>query len=85
MQDDGEENRNRERIEKRTAYVTSQSNWMQEKEGWGGLRCIGALHMEFKAKGVKSSEWHYNIVSGELTAEGLLRHARMEWKQCVGC
>lgn len=71
--------KNRGRIEKRTAFVTSQISWMQEKEGWEGLKCIGALHTEFEAKGVRSSEWHYYISSRELTVEELLRHARMEW------
>lgn len=71
--------KNRERIEKRTAYVTGELGWMEEKAGWEGLKCIGALHTEFEAKGVKSSEWHYYISSRELTAEELLHHARMEW------
>ncbi len=74
-----ETEKNRERVEKRTAYVTSRISWMQEKEGWEGLKCIGAMHTEFEAKGVKGSEWHYYIASRELTAEELLRHARMEW------
>lgn len=71
--------KNRERIEKRTAFVTSQIGWMQEKDGWEGLKCIGALHTEFETKGGRSSEWHYYIASRELTAEELLHHARMEW------
>ena len=79
MERKSETEKNRERIEKRTAFVTSQISWMQEKEGWEGLKCIGALHTEFEAKGAKSSEWHYYISSRELTAEELLRHARMEW------
>ncbi len=79
MERKSETEKNRERIEKRTAFVTSQISWMQEKESWEGLKCIGALHTEFEAKGAKSSEWHYYISSRELTAEELLRHARMEW------
>ena len=35
-----ETEKNRERVEKRTAYVTSRISWMQEKEGWEGLKCI---------------------------------------------
>lgn len=74
-----ETEKNRGRIEKRTAFVTSQIDWMQEKEGWKGLRCIGAVHTEYESKGVQSSEWHYYISSRELTAGELLRHARLEW------
>jgi len=37
------------------------------------------VHTEFERKGIKSSEWHYYISSRNLTAEGLLHHARMEW------
>ena len=74
-----ETEKNRERIEKRTAFVTSEISWMQEKEGWEGLKCIGAVHTESESKGVKSSEWHYYISSRELKAEELLRHARLEW------
>ena len=79
MEKRSETEKNRERIEKRTAFVTSEVGWMQEKEDWEGLKCIGALHTEFETKGVKSSEWHYYISSRVLTAEELLRHARMEW------
>lgn len=79
MEKKTETEKNRERIEKRTAFVTNQISWMQEREGWEGLKCIGALHTEFEAKGVRSSEWHYYISSRVLTAEELLRHARMEW------
>lgn len=74
-----ETEKNRERIEKRTAFVTNEISWMQEKEGWEGLKCIGAVHTEFERKGVKSNEWHYYISSRELTAGELLRHARLEW------
>lgn len=72
--------KNRERIEKRTAFVTSKINWMQEKDGWEGLKCIGGnLHTEFETKGVRSSEWHYYIANLELTVKELLHHIRMEW------
>ncbi len=79
MEKKTETEKNRERLEKRTSFVTSEISWMQEKEGWEGLKCTGALHTEFEVKGVKSNEWHYYIAGRELTAEELLRHARMEW------
>lgn len=73
--------KNRGRIEKCTAYVTTDTDWLTGKEEWKGLKCIGAVHTEFEEKGNKSSEWNYYISSRKLTAGELLHHARMEW--CV--
>lgn len=67
------------RIEKRTAYVTSDIGWLQQRKEWKNLKCIGAIHTEFTTKKGTSSEWHYYISSRYLTAEELLHHARMEW------
>ena len=67
------------RIEKRTAYVSKDIDWLEEKEKWAALHTIGAIHTEFEKNGKVSSEWHYYISSAELTAEDLLRHARLEW------
>ena len=67
------------RIETRTAYVTSQIEWLEQRSEWKKLCCIGAIHTEFDSKKGKSSEWHYYISSRKLTAEQLLHHARMEW------
>jgi len=71
--------KNRNRIEKRTAFVTDDISWLFGKDEWSGLVCIGAIHTEFKTKNGTSSEWHYYISSRNLTAEELLSHARMEW------
>lgn len=79
MEKKSETEKNRERIEKQTAFVTSEISWMQEKEGKKGLKCISTVHKEFETKGVKNSEWHYYISSRKLTAEELLRYARLEW------
>lgn len=67
------------RIEKRTAYVTSDIGWLQQCKEWKNLKCIGAIHTEFTTKKGTSSEWHYYISSRSLAAEELLHHARMEW------
>lgn len=71
--------KNRERIEKRTAFVTGDVAWLPNKDEWEGLKRIGAVHTEFEAKGKKTNEWHYYITSRRLTAAELLHHARMEW------
>ena len=71
--------KNRERIEKRTAFVTSDISWLFGKDDWAGIVCIGAINTEFKTKNGTSNEWHYYISSRHLTAKDLLKHARMEW------
>lgn len=71
--------KNRERIEKRTAYTTSEVSWLDGRAEWAGLRCIGAVHTEIESKKGKTEEWHYYISSRKLSAEELLHHALMEW------
>lgn len=67
------------RIEKRTAYTTTDIDWLEGKEKWKNLSTIGAIHTEFTKNGETSSEWHYYISSRKLTPEELLKHARLEW------
>ena len=71
--------KNRGRIETRTAFVTTDIEWLEQRKDWKKLCCIGAIHTEFETKKGKSSEWHYYISSCPLTPEQLLHHARMEW------
>jgi len=67
------------RIEKRTAYACSEIEWLDGKEKWENISCIGAIHREFEKNDQKSSEWHYYISSVSLSPEELLTHARLEW------
>ena len=71
--------KNRGRMETRTAFVTGDIGWMSVREEWKQLSCIGAIHTEFERKSQKTEEWHYYICSRKLSAEELLHHARMEW------
>lgn len=71
--------KNRERIEIRTAYTTSDIAWLYRKEKWKNLNCIGAIKKEVEADGTRTEEWHYYISSRKLSAAELLHHARMEW------
>lgn len=71
--------KNRDRIETRTAFVTTNIEWISQRAEWKKLCSIGAIHTEFETKKGKSSEWHYYISSCPLTPEQLLHHARMEW------
>lgn len=67
------------RIETRTAFVTRDIDWLDDRERWMNASCIGAIHTEFEKSGKKSSEWHYYISSAPLRADALLTHARLEW------
>lgn len=40
-----------DRIEKRTAFVTYDIEWLPNKEEWEVLKSIGAVHTEFEVKG----------------------------------
>jgi len=71
--------KNRGRIETRTAYVLSDINWLWSKKDWMSLSCVGAINTKFETKNGKSNEWHYYISSRNLTPEELLKHARLEW------
>ena len=67
------------RIEKRTAYVSWDIEWLDGREHYRDLSCIGAIHRQFEKGSHISSEWHYYISSKQLSAEELLIHARLEW------
>jgi len=71
--------KNRGRLERRTALVTDVIDWLDGKSEWAGLACIGAIHTQFTTHKGTSDEWHYFISSRNLTAEELLKHARLEW------
>lgn len=67
------------RIEKRTAYVTTEIEWLPNKDQWKNLSSIGAIYTEFFKNGEKTSQWHYYISSRKLFPKDLLKHARLEW------
>ena len=71
--------KNRERIEIRTAYTSDDAAWLCGREKWKNPCCIGAIRKEVEADGKRTEEWHYYISSRRLSAEELLHHARMEW------
>lgn len=71
--------KNRGRIERRTAYTSSDIEWLPNKEKWEALVCIGAIKREVTIKEATSIEWHYYISSRCLNAEELLKYARNEW------
>ena len=71
--------KNRDRIERRTAYTTSDIGWLFGREDWCGLACIGAINRQFESPAGISNEWHYYISSKKLSAKELLDYERKEW------
>ena len=71
--------KNRGRIERRTAFATSDIQWLHAKDDWEKLAFVGAIHTRFTTKTGTSDEWHYYIASRQLTAKELLKHARSAW------
>jgi len=59
------------RIEKRTALVTHEVEWLENRDKWAGLQTIGAIKT--------LAETRYYISSRKLTAEELLKLTRQEW------
>ena len=71
--------KNSGRIEQRTAFTTCDIEWLNGKDDWDNLACIGAVNTRFTSKKGVTNEWHYYISSRELSAPELLKHARSEW------
>jgi len=59
------------RIDKRTAYITQDVDWLLERENWPGLKSIGAIET--------ANETRYYISSRVLSAAQLLEITRQEW------
>ena len=71
--------KNRERVERRSAFVCHEIDWLNGKEEWADLCCIGAINTKFTTSKGTTNEWHYYISNRKLTADELLKHARLEW------
>ena len=67
------------RIERRIALTTNDIDWLDGKDDWEWITCIGAVNTRFSTPKGETDEWHYYISSRTLTAEDLLKHARLEW------
>jgi len=59
------------RIDRRTAYVTHDVEWLENRDNWAGLQSIGAI--------VTEHETRYYISSHKLTPADLLYFTRAEW------
>ena len=71
--------KNRGRIESRTAFTTTDIDWLYGKSDWAKLACIGSINTQVTTSKGTTDEWHYYISSRKLAADELLKHARLEW------
>lgn len=71
--------RNGNRTERRTAYVSNDVKDLKNSRKWVGLSCIGAIHRQFEVKGTLTDAWHYYISSRKLCADEFLKRVRLEW------
>jgi len=67
------------RIETRTAWVSHDIDWYENRGKWPNLACFGAVRRVCLEKGNTSIETRYYISSRKLTAEELLKYSRNEW------
>jgi predicted transposase YbfD/YdcC len=67
------------RAEQRTVYTAQGIGWLYGREDWEKLACIGAVNTRCTSKKGTGGGRRYYISSRGLTAEELLRHARLEW------
>ena len=68
------------RMERRTAFITNDIDWLDSKKNWANMASFGAINNHFTDKdGNSTNEWHYFISSRVLSAEELLKYARNEW------
>jgi predicted transposase YbfD/YdcC len=73
-------NKHGNRKEYRAGYVRYDVDKLTYGHEWAGIKCIGAIHRKFDVDGQNTTdEWHYYISSRPLTADDLLKHARLEW------
>lgn len=72
--------KNAGRIERRTAYVSHLLDDFSGKAEWANLACVGRIEREVEKDGNISKQTHYYISSRKLSAQELLKHARLEWK-----
>ncbi|MCL2381052.1 MAG: ISAs1 family transposase [Treponema sp.] len=66
-------------MSERNRRITHDIDWFSGKNEWKNLSSIAAINRPLTYRGKTTDEWHYYISSRKLTAEELLRHARLEW------
>jgi predicted transposase YbfD/YdcC len=69
---------NRRRDERRSGFITEDISGLYGKEEWAKIACVGAINRVVKTKSKTSDEWHYHITSRKISADDLVKYARLE-------
>ena len=67
------------RVETRTATVSHDVGWLQDRHEWPGLEAVGKIEAVREAKGRATAETRYFIMSQKMTPEELLKAVRNHW------
>lgn len=67
------------RIETRTAVISTDIGWLQERHGWPGLAAIGKVTATREANGKQSRQSRYFLLSLPLTPERFIDVTRSHW------
>lgn len=67
------------RIEQRTAYSSSDIEWLQQEHQWPGLKSIGVVSSVVEKKGKRLGEKRFYITSLASNAKMLNKAARAHW------
>ena len=67
------------RIETRTAMVSHDIGWLQERHEWPGLEAVGIIKAVHEAGGRTTAETRHFIMSRKMTPDELLKAVRSHW------
>lgn len=67
------------RIETRTASISTDVDWLQERHAWPGLKAIGKITAEREMKGKVTTQTRYYLLSTALSPERLNAVVRSHW------
>ena len=76
------------RIETRTASISSDVAWLQERHQWPGLAAVGKITASRQEGGHSSVESRYYLLSQAFPPERFNQIARAHWESrtnCTGC
>jgi predicted transposase YbfD/YdcC len=68
------------RIETRTALISTDIDWLQERHDWPGLSAIGKVSATRETGGKQTRQSRYFLLSRPLTPERFLEVTRSHWR-----
>ncbi len=70
---------NHGRVETRKYVITSDIDWLQDKENWPGIKCLGMVESTREIKGDRSHEKRYYISSLKYDVQKFGNAVRSHW------